>query len=193
MTTAAIDRQPARRRSRTVGGDRTRFLCATTAKGGHDGRSDISNSKRHLVALAVVAAITVGAPIANADPWFNDRSSIVRPDDRSSPRGPGAFSSSTAGEPAVRPDDRAAPRGPGAVVSVGSAEAAGRPDDRAGPRGPGALPGGTSRVVVVGPANTFDWGDATIGALSGIGLSLLLVVVAFLTIVPRTKTRLSLR
>jgi len=155
----------------------------------------MSTSKRHLtlVALAVVmAAISVGAPIASADPWFDDRPNIVRPDDRSGLHGPGAFAPSTATEPAVRPDDRAAPRGPGAVASGGAAELAGRPDDRAGPRGPGALPGGTSRVVV-GPANTFDWGDATIGALSGIGLSLLLVVVAVLTIVPRTKTRLSLR
>jgi hypothetical protein len=155
----------------------------------------MSISKRPVIFVAlavVVAALIVGAPIATADPWFNDRQSIVRPDDRSGPHGPGAFASSTAAEPAMRPDDRAGPRGPGAVASGGAAEPAGRPDDRAGPRGPGALPKETS-TIVVGSANTFDWGDATIGALSGMGLALLLVVVALLTIVPRTKTGLSAR
>jgi hypothetical protein len=155
----------------------------------------MSTSKRRvtLVALAVVVAVmTVGAPIATADPWFNDRVSIVRPDDRSGPRGPGAFASSISAEPAMRPDDRAGPRGPGAFASSTAAEPAVRPDDRAGPRGPGALSGGTS-TIVVGPANTFDWGDAAIGALSGMGLALLLVGLALLTIVPRTKTRLSTR
>jgi hypothetical protein len=123
----------------------------------------------NLVSLAVVvAAITLGTPIANADPWFNDQSSIVRPDDRTGPRGPGALASSAAAESPVRPDDRP------------------------GPRGPGALPGGTS-TIVVGPANTFDWGDAAIGALSGMGLALLLLGLAVLTIGSRTKTRLSLR
>ncbi len=128
-------------------------------------------SKRRvtLVGFAVVvAATTAGAPIASADPWFNDRSSIVRPDDRSGPRGPGAFAASAAAEPAVRPDDRA------------------------GPRGPGALSGGTS-TIVVSPANTFDWGDAAIGAISGMGLALLLVGLALLAIVPRTRSRVSLR
>ena len=127
-------------------------------------------SKRRvtLVGLAVVvAATTAGAPIASADPWFNDRSSIVRPDDRSGPRGPGAFAAGAAAEPAVRPDDRA------------------------GPRGPGALPGGST--IVVSPANTFDWGDAAIGAISGMGLALLLAGLALLTIVPRTRSRVSLR
>jgi hypothetical protein len=152
-------------------------------------------SKRRvtLVGFAViVAATTAGAPIASADPWFNDRSSIVRPDDRSGPRGPGAFAASAAAEPAVRPDDRAGPRGPGAVASAAAAEPAVRPDDRPGPRGPGALPGGTS-TIVVSPANTFDWGDAAIGAISGMGLALLLVGLALLAIVPRTRTRVSLR
>jgi hypothetical protein len=128
-------------------------------------------SKRRvtLVGFAVVvAATTAGAPIASADPWFNERSSIVRPDDRSGPRGPGAFAASAAAEPAVRPDDRA------------------------GPRGPGAFPGGTS-TIVVSPANTFDWGDAAIRAISGMGLALLLVGLALLTIVPRTRSRVSLR
>jgi hypothetical protein len=157
--------------------------------------SDMSTSKRRvtLVALAVfVAAITVGAPIASADPWFNERSNIVRPDDRSGSRGPEALAASTAAEPDMRPDDRAGPHAAGAVASAAAAEPAVRPDDKAGPRGPGALPGRTS-TIVVGPANTFDWGDAAIGAVSGMGLVLLLVGLALLTIVPRTKTRLSLR
>ena len=67
-----------------------------------------------------------------------------------------------------------------------------RPDDRAGPRGPGALPGGTS-TIVVRPANTFDWGDAAIGAVSGMGFALLLVGLAVLTIVTRTKSRVVTR
>jgi hypothetical protein len=152
-------------------------------------------SKRRvtLVGFAVVvAATTAGAPIASADPWFNDRSSIVRPDDRSGPRGPGAFAASAAADPTVRPDHRAGPRGPGAVASAAAAEPAVRPDDRPGPRGPGALPGGTS-TIVVSPANTFDWGDAAIGAVSGMGLALLLVGLALLAIVPRTRSRVSLR
>jgi hypothetical protein len=45
----------------------------------------------------------------------------------------------------------------------------------------------------VGPAKTFDWGDAAIGALSGMGFALLLVGLVVLTVVSRTKTRLSLR
>ena len=51
----------------------------------------MSISKRPVifVALAViVAALTVGAPIAGADPWFNDRSSAIRPDDRAVHVGP---------------------------------------------------------------------------------------------------------
>jgi hypothetical protein len=131
----------------------------------------MSISKRRVVFLAfavVVTAMTVGAPIASADPWFNDRSTSVRPDDRNGPRGPGAFASTTAAEPAVRPDDKP------------------------GPRGPGAVPGATS-TIIVGPANTFDWGDAAIGAVSGMGLALLLAGLALLTVVPRTRTRLSVR
>jgi hypothetical protein len=53
---------------------------------------------------------------------------------------------------------------------------------------PGATP-----TIVVGPANTFDWGDAAIGAVSGMGLALLLAGLALLTVVPRTRTRLSVR
>jgi hypothetical protein len=150
---------------------RAPILCAKTANGGHEGRSDVSTSKQRvtLVSLAVVVAATIlGAPVASADPRFNDQSSSVRPDDRGGLRGPGALASSTAAESAVRPDDRP------------------------GPRGPGALPGGRS-TIVVGPAKTFDWGDAAIGALSGMGFALLLVGLVVLTVVSRTKTRLSLR
>ena len=130
----------------------------------------MSISKRPVifVALAVVVALSVGAPIVGADPWFNDRSSVVRPDDRAGPRGPGAFASTYAAQPAMRPDDKAGTRGPGAV-SPGTA------------------------TIVVRSANTFDWGDAAIGVVSGMGFALLLVGVAVLTAVTRTKTRLSTR
>jgi hypothetical protein len=154
----------------------------------------MSTSKRQLtlVALAgVVAAITVGAPIAGADPWFNDPAS-VRPDDRAGARGPGALAGSTdAAQRATRPDDRAGARGPGAVASAGATLAT-RPDDRAGARGPGAISPGTT-TVVVRSANTFDWGDAAIGVVSGMGFALLLVGLAVLTAVTRMKTRLSTR
>ena len=153
----------------------------------------MSISKRPviLVALGVVAAaLTAGAPIAGADPWFNDRSSVVRPDDRAGARGPGALASADAAQRATRPDDRAGARGPGAVASA--TPPATRPDDRAGARGPGALSQATS-TIVVRPANTFDWGDAAIGGVSGMGFALLLAGVAVLTVVTRTKTRLSTR
>jgi len=39
----------------------------------------------------------------------------------------------------------------------------------------------------------FDWGDAAIGVVSGMGFALLLAGLAVLTVVTRTKTRLSTR
>ncbi len=155
----------------------------------------MSISKRPVIFVTlavVVAALTVGAPIAGADDWFNDRSSVVRPDDRAGPRGPGALVSTDAAQRATRPDDRAGARGPGAVASAGAAQRATRPDDRAGARGPGAISPGTSSIVVRS-ANTFDWGDAAIGVVSGMGFALLLGGLAVLTVVTRTKTRLSTR
>lgn len=131
----------------------------------------MSISKRPVILVAlgvVVAALTAGAPIAGADPWFDDRSSVVRPDDRAGARGPGAVAAANATPPATRPDDRA--------------EA----------RGPGALSPGTS-TIVVRSANTFDWGDATIGVVSGMGFALLLAGLAVLTVVTRKKTRVSTR
>ena len=145
------------------------------------------------VALAVVVAVlTVGAPIGGADPWFNDRSSVVRPDDRAEARGPGALASTGAAQRATRPDDRAGARGPGAVASSGGAQVVTRPDDRAGARGPGAVSPGTS-TIVVRSANTFDWRDAAIGVVSGMGLALLLAGLAVLTVMTRKKTHLSTR
>ena len=155
----------------------------------------MSISKRPVIFVTlavVVAALTVGAPIAGADDWFNDRSSVVRPDDRAGPRGPGALASTDAAQRATRPDDRAGARGPGAVASAGAAQRATRPDDRAGARGPGAISPRTSSIVVRA-ANTFDWGDAAIGVVSGMGFALLLGGLAVLTVVTRTKTRLSTR
>jgi hypothetical protein len=174
---------------------RAPILFAKTAEGGHDGRSIMSISKRPVIFVAlavVVAALTAGAPIAGADPWFNDRSSVVRPDDRAGARGPGALASADAAQRATRPDDRAGARGPGAVASAGATQPATRPDDRAGARGPGAVSPGTS-TIVVRSVNTFDWGDAAIGVVSGMGFALLLAGLAVLTVVTRTKTRMSTR
>ena len=155
----------------------------------------MSISKRPVIFVAlavVVAALTVGAPIAGADDWFNDRAS-VRPDDRAGTRGPGALAATGAAHSPTRPDDRAGARGPGAVASSSATKhEATRPDDRAGPRGPGAVSPGTSTVVVRSP-NTFDWGDAAIGVVSGMGFALLLTGLAVLTIVTRSKTPLSTR
>ena len=78
------------------------------------------------MALAVVvAALTVGAPIASADPWFNDRSSIVRPDDRAVRVAPGPLPLALQRNP---PCGRTTGGPwPGAVASAGA---------RNGPRGP---------------------------------------------------------
>ena len=85
--------------------------------------------------------------------------------------------------------DGAGPRGPEPSRPPLQA-VAGRPMTGRGPRGP--VHGGTS-TIVVSPANTFDWDDAAIGAISGMGLALLLVGLALLAIVPRTRSRVSLR
>jgi hypothetical protein len=48
------------------------------------------------------------------------------------------------------------------------------------------------RTVLVGSGG-FDWGDAAIGAVSGMGIALLLAGLGFLTIGQRTRTRPVLR
>jgi hypothetical protein len=47
--------------------------------------------------------------------------------------------------------------------------------------------------TVVGSQNGFDWGDAALGAASGIGLVLLVAGLAFLVVSPRAGTRVATR
>lgn len=131
------------------------------------------------------------------------------PDDRAGLRGPGGIAALQAGAAANHPDNRAV-RGTG--VAATSTNVAVRPDDRAGARGPGAYtpaspttgaishpdnraesrgPGSIDSVVVVSSSSSFDWGDAMIGSLGGLGAALLLTGCFFLLASQRNKTRLA--
>jgi hypothetical protein len=151
----------------------------------------------------LIATIAVGAalfvPVAHAQ----------SPDDQAGLRGPGgiaaqqaqtgAFShpdnrdvrgsavANTATQLAVRPDDRAGVRGPGAMGSVTVAGAVGHPDNRTEPRGPGAV----DTVVVRSAPSGFDWGDALIGGLGGLGTALLLTGGVILLTSQRNRARLA--
>src|SRR4029453_14640467 len=85
----------------------------------------------------------------------------------------------------VRPDDRAGARGafegtPGVAVVV-------RPDDRAGIHGPGTPP----PTSLVRSSDGFDWQDAFVGGLGGVGIALLLAGLLFLAASRRTRTRIA--
>ena len=131
------------------------------------------------------------------------------PDDRAGLRGPGGIAALQAGAAANHPDNRAV-RGTG--VAAASTTVAVRPDDRAGTRGPGSYtpaspmtgasshpdnradsrgPGSVDAVVVVAGSSGFDWGDAMIGSLGGVGAALLLTGCFFLLASQRNKTRLA--
>jgi hypothetical protein len=130
------------------------------------------------------------------------------PDDRAGLRGPGGIAATQAATTSSHPDNRAV-RGPGAVPTSGSQTAI-RPDDRAGLRGPGVYssaevaaashpdnraeargPGSVGTVIVQAPSSGFDWGDAMIGSLGGVGAALLLTGCFFLLTGQRNKTRLA--
>jgi hypothetical protein len=81
----------------------------------------------------------------------------------------------------VRPDDRAGARGN--TVLAPETAASTRPDDRAGYRGPSAPI--TASVAQV--SNGFDWRDAFIGGVTGIGIALLLMGGLFLATSRRTR------
>lgn len=128
--------------------------------------------KRLIGTIGVIAAILV--PVAQAE----------RPDDRAL-KGIGAIELAQQSEP-VRPDDRAGLHGPGAIDSV-TVSTSVRPDDRAEPRGPGAI---DPAVVAVERHSTgFDWGDALVGVLGGMGIALVLTGALFLVLGTRTRTR----
>ena len=131
------------------------------------------------------------------------------PDDRAGLRGPGGISAQQAGEAPSHPDNRAVR---GTAVATPAEAITVRPDDRAGTRGPGAHapatltsgatshpdnrsesrgPGSVDRVVVVSSSSGFDWDDAMIGSLGGVGAALLLTGCFFLVSSQRNKTRLA--
>ena len=152
------------------------------------------NTRTKLIGTIVVGAALL-APVAQGSV-----------DDRAGVRGPGgiaALQSAAANHPdnrtvrgaggiaalqtpaASHPDSRVDARGPGAVGSPGNV-AAFHPDNRA-VRGPGAV-----STVVVQPSSTgFDWGDALIGGIGGLGAALLLTGCLFLLMSQRSKTRLA--
>lgn len=110
------------------------------------------------------------------------------PDNRSEARGPGAIATQQSRtETAVRPDDRGGVRGPGAQGSA-DLSATSHPDNHAEPRGPGAF---ATTVVVESAASGFDWRDALIGGLGGMGTALLVTGCLFLLMSQRNKTRMA--
>jgi hypothetical protein len=140
----------------------------------------------------------------------NRPASSIRPDDRAGMRGTGAFTTGTTSNASSHPDNRAGARGPGAVATQPTTAIAVRPDDRGGTRGPGAYaspeaaashpdnraetrgPGAfTTTVVVESTSNSFDWRDALIGGIGGVGTALLLTGCLFLLMSQRNKARMA--
>ena len=127
--------------------------------------------KRNILIATLTAGIAVLAPTT----------AFASPHDL--PLGTGTTASQQSSH--VRPDDRAGLRGAfegaaGTVVVV-------RPDDRAGIRGPGTPPPAT----VVQSSDGFDWRDAFVGGLGGLGIALLLAGLLFLVASRRTRTRIA--
>lgn len=123
----------------------------------------------------LVLALSLAVPTAQA----------ARPDDKAGARGPGAIAAQSS--VSRHPDNRAGARGPGAVSASTDVTTPSRPDDRAGARGPGVL-----TTVVAAPApDGFDWRDALIGGLGGLGSALLLTGAFFLLTSERSRTRVA--
>jgi hypothetical protein len=121
-----------------------------------------------------IAALQVQTPSAN------------HPDNRVEARGPGAVDAAIVAT-AIRPDDRAGMRGPGAFDVTQRTGASSHPDNRAEPRGPGA-----TTIVVSRPSATgFDWNDALIGGIGGMGMALLLTGCFFLLMSQRNRARVA--
>lgn len=134
------------------------------------------NRRTKLIGTIAIGALLV-APAARADD----------PRDWPGSRSPGAIAALESG--IVRhPDNRAGPRGPGAIAAMQATSAviAMRPDDRSGTRGPSAL---TRTSVTATTPGGFDWGDAMVGGVGGMGAALLLVCSAFLLVTQRHRTR----
>lgn len=110
---------------------------------------------------------THGAGTAQTLSTSSFQGSSIYPDDRRGVRGAGSSAAlsfaSTSGS-ATYPDDRTGVRGAGGEAASGSAV---YPDDRTGARGIGPA------TIVIAPSSGFDWGDAGIGAVGGVGMTLL--------------------
>jgi hypothetical protein len=130
------------------------------------------NARKLIGTMALGAALVV--PVAQAQ----------SPDDRAGLRGPGGFAALQATN-LQHPDNRADARGPGAYGSQ-NLSATSHPDNRAEARGPGAL---TTTLVVESTSDGFNWRDALIGGLGGVGAALLLTGCLFLLMSQRNKTR----
>ena len=156
------------------------------------------NARTKLIGTVAIGAALL-APVAQAQ----------SPDDRAGLRGPGGIAAQQAGGASNHPDNRAVR---GASVTATATNLSVRPDDLAGTRGPGAHspaalttravshpdnraerrgPGSVDSVVVVASSTGFDWGDALIGSLGGVGAALLLTGCFFLLASQRNKTRLA--
>jgi hypothetical protein len=129
------------------------------------------NTRKALIPTLVLAAALL-APSALAQ----------RPDDRAGARGPGAIAAQQSSS--TRPDDRPGLRGhDGAAIRSTSV----RPDDRAGMHGPGEF----TPSVVQATSTGFDWGDALIGGLGGVGAALALMGILLLVTSRRSKARMA--
>jgi hypothetical protein len=155
------------------------------------------NARKKLIGTIVLGAALL-VPVAQAQ----------SPDDRAGPRGPGGIAAMQTAASSSHPDNRAV-RGPGAVETTVTGVAV-RPDDGAAARGPGAYdpdgaagsshpdnraatrgPGSFETVVTVSAEAGFDWGDALIGGLGGMGVALLLTGCLFLLAGQRNRARLA--
>jgi hypothetical protein len=127
--------------------------------------------KRNILIATVAAGIAALAPTTAA----------ASPHDL--PLGTGATASQQSSH--VRPDDRAGTRG--AFEGTAGSSVAVRPDDRGGVHGPGTPP----PTSLVRSSDGFDWQDAFIGGIGGIGIALLLTGILFLVASRRTRTRIA--
>jgi hypothetical protein len=83
----------------------------------------------------------------------------------------------------IRPDDRAGFRGTGTPLQAPVNHA----DDRAGLRGPGT----PTPTIVKATSTGFDWGDALIGGLGGVGTAMALLGLLFLLASRRSRARIA--
>lgn len=155
------------------------------------------NVRTKLIGTLVLAA-AIAAPVAQAQSP-DDRAGLrgpggiaaqqaqssSHPDNRVEARGPGAVDAAKVST-AIRPDDQAGMRGPGSFGSTQQPTSS-HPDNRAGMRGPGAVTTVVSRPTATG----FDWNDALIGGIGGMGMALLLTGCFFLLMSQRNRARVA--